>query len=471
MVFSTPVFLFLFLPVSLIIYYLCPRRLRNGWLFLASLVFYAWGEPIYILIMLFSTVFDYCNGLLIGRFQRQNRPKAAKRVLIGSVAGNLLILGFFKYADFALTNLGRLVGAQLPMLGLALPIGISFYTFQTMSYTIDVYRRQAPVQRNPIDFGAYVTMFPQLVAGPIVRYQDIAEQLRGRRESVEDFAAGVQRFCLGLFKKVLLANQAGALWEQISASPWQSLPTLTAWLGILAFAFQIYFDFSGYSDMAIGLARMFGFRLLENFHFPYRCTSATDFWRRWHISLGSWFREYVYIPLGGNRRGRRRTICNLLIVWGLTGFWHGASWNFLLWGLYFGVLLIVEKQWLLQWLERVPAWLRHGYALLVVLLGWVIFALTDLGQMGHYFAALFGWNGAPFFTAETRWLFGANWLLLLVCVLGSAGVFEALRRRLCEGRFSAVVPVAACIGCGCMLLLSICFLVGAAYNPFLYFRF
>jgi len=400
MVFSSTTFLLAFLPLVGILYFLCPRKLRNALLLVFSLLFYGWGEPKYILIMLFSTVFDYCNGLAIGHFRAVGKRKRAKAVLIVSVVGNLGILGFFKYTDFAITNINGLLGTAIPALGLLLPIGISFYTFQTMSYTIDVYRGVVPPQRNIVDFSAYVTLFPQLIAGPIVQYKTVADDLENRhRESLPDASAGMQRFVVGLGKKVLLANQMGAVWEEIAA---MSAPSVvTAWLGALAFTFQIYFDFSGYSDMAIGLGRIFGFRFNENFDHPYCADSVGTFWRRWHMSLTSWFRDYLYIPLGGNRGGTARTIRNLLIVWFCTGFWHGASWNFILWGLYFAAWLILERYVLRGVLEKTPAILKHLYTLIVVFVGWGLFAMVDLGVCGDYLAACFGgaplWSGADLF--------------------------------------------------------------------------
>ena len=387
MVFSSTVFLLIFLPVVAGIYFLCPRKARNTVLLLFSLVFYGWGEPKYILIMLFSTVFDYTNARLIGHFQDAGRDKAAKTVLIVDLVGNLGILGFFKYTDFAIDNLNSLLNAGIPALGLALPIGISFYTFQTMSYTIDVYRGIVKPQKNILNVGAYVTLFPQLIAGPIVQYKTVEHELMYRRESVFEASRGMQRFVVGLAKKVLIANQVGALWEQISA---MSAPTaVTAWLGAIAFTFQIYFDFSGYSDMAIGLGHLFGFHFLENFEHPYESRTVTEFWRRWHISLGTWFREYVYIPLGGNRHGKARQILNLAIVWFLTGLWHGASWNFVLWGLYYAVLLILEKLFLLRWLDKAPKWVGHVYTIFAFIMGWVLFAITDFAQLGQYVSAMF----------------------------------------------------------------------------------
>ncbi len=376
MLFSSNVFLFAFLPVVLLLYFICPRRLRNPVLLLWSLVFYGWGEPVYLFLMIATILLNYGFGLWIHK--KQAAGEKAKLPLVLGVVANLVILGFFKYAGFFVQQLQAVVpflsGVKAPEI--SLPIGISFYVFQSMSYVIDVYRNDAPVQKNPLTFGTYVTLFPQLIAGPIVRYKDVAEQMETRRENVHDFASGVQLFVLGLGKKVLLANPMGNLWNLLQAEG----GTLTAWVGILAYSLQIYFDFSGYSDMARGLGRMFGFEFLENFNYPYISASITEFWRRWHISLSTWFREYVYIPLGGNRKGLPRQILNLLIVWGLTGFWHGASWNFILWGLYYAVLLILEKLFLLKLLKKAPGIFGHLYTIFAVLLGWVLFYFENLFQ-------------------------------------------------------------------------------------------
>ena len=468
MVFSSTTFLLAFLPLVGILYFICPKKLRNALLLVFSLLFYGWGEPKYILIMLFSTVFDYCNGLAIGHLRAAGKPKGAKAVLVVSVVGNLSILGFFKYTDFAITNLNGLLGTAVPALGLLLPIGISFYTFQTMSYTIDVYRGVVPPQRNIIDFSAYVTLFPQLIAGPIVQYKTVAADLENRsRESLADASAGMQRFVIGLGKKVLLANQMGAVWEEIAA---MSAPSVvTAWLGALAFTFQIYFDFSGYSDMAIGLGRLFGFRFLENFNYPYESRTVTEFWRRWHISLSTWFREYVYIPLGGNRCGLPRQILNLIIVWGLTGLWHGASWNFLLWGLYYGVILIIEKVWLQKPLQKAPGVVQRLYSLLLIILGWVIFALTDFGAIGNYFAALFGAHGGA--DTQTMYLLTTNISLLLVAALACTRWPAHAANDLLTRLPRAAQTLLRCLFYAAVLLMCVAFLVGDSYNPFLYFRF
>lgn len=466
MVFSSTVFLLIFLPVVAGIYFLCPRKARNTVLLLFSLVFYGWGEPKYILIMLFSTVFDYTNARLIGHFQDAGRDKAAKTVLIVDVVGNLGILGFFKYTDFAIDNLNSLLNAGIPALGLALPIGISFYTFQTMSYTIDVYRGIVKPQKNILNVGAYVTLFPQLIAGPIVQYKTVVHELMYRRESVFEASRGMQRFVVGLAKKVLIANQVGALWEQISA---MSAPTaVTAWLGAIAFTFQIYFDFSGYSDMAIGLGHLFGFHFLENFEHPYESRTVTEFWRRWHISLGTWFREYVYIPLGGNRHGKARQILNLAIVWFLTGLWHGASWNFVLWGLYYAVLLILEKLFLLRWLDKAPKWVGHVYTIFAFIMGWVLFAITDFGQLGQYVSAMFT---ATFVDGTALYLLRSNVVLLIAAVIGCTTGPLRLWNRVEDKLSDTAAVTLRTVGVVLLLLLSIAFLVGDSYNPFLYFRF
>lgn len=466
MVFSSILFLFLYLPLSLAIYYMTPRRWRNLALLLLNLLFYGWGEPVYILIMVFSILVDYTNGRIIE--QNRHRPRVAKAALLGSIFINLGMLLFFKYYDFIVTNLAALCPALgfLHPLGLGLPIGISFYTFQTMSYTIDVYWGNVHAQKDIVAFGTFVTLFPQLIAGPIVKYKDVDDQLTGRRENVLQFASGVQTFVCGLAKKVLLANNIGALWEVYKAADPQSLSVLGAWLGILAFAFQIYFDFSGYSDMAIGLGRMFGFEFKINFNYPYISRSITEFWRRWHISLSSWFREYVYIPLGGNRRGKCKTYRNIFIVWLLTGIWHGAAWNFLCWGLFFALLLMAEKAFLLRLLQRLPAAVGHLYTLVLVLISWALFANDDMGRALHYIGSMFGMGGALWDGATLYRL--ASYLPLLA-ILAAASLPLAKNRlaRMQPGRRWALVTALCALG----LLASTAYLVDASYNPFLYFRF
>jgi len=460
MVFSSLLFLFLFLPAVLLAYYSSPQRARNWILFIASLVFYAWGEPIYIVLMLFSTATDYLFGLSLDRPNRTARSR--KLTLAASIMTNLALLGFFKYADFIIANLNAIAGTNIPPTDLPLPIGISFYTFQSMSYIIDVYRGNTKAQRSWLDFATYVSLFPQLVAGPIVQYGTVANQLKNRVINHAMFAEGVRRFIIGLAKKVLLANNIGMLWDTVVTAQSGPLPALTAWIGIVAFAFQIYFDFSGYSDMAIGLGLMFGFRFNENFNKPYTAQSITDFWRRWHISLSSWFRDYVYIPLGGNRKGLLLQLRNIMIVWALTGIWHGASWNFVLWGLYFGLILIAEKMFMLRLLARTPRWMRHCYALLLVLLGWVLFAFESTSEIGAYLSAMIGMNSASLWDGQTIYLLYTNAVLLVILVLMS----------LPKGMIIRSVPQSlAFVGHAVLLLLSIAYLVDATFNPFLYFRF
>lgn len=468
MIFSSVLFLYIYLPLVLLIYQLSPLKVRNLFLLIVNLIFYGWGEPVYILLMFLSIAIDYVNGYYVGKYRNIDRKKA-KRFVILSVVMNLLLLGFFKYYDFFALSLNNLLNMQLLQpLGLALPIGISFYTFQTMSYTIDIYRNQADAQKSIINFGTYVTLFPQLIAGPIVRYNDVADQLEHRESTSDMFAYGIQRFILGLAKKVLLANNIGLLWETVQKMDFGSMSVLSAWLGIIAFAFQIYFDFSGYSDMAIGLGKMFGFTFLENFNYPYISKSITEFWRRWHISLSVWFKEYVYIPLGGNRHGTLRMVLNLAIVWMLTGFWHGASWNFLWWGSYFGCLLILEKLFLKRWLDRCPALVGHCYTLVLVLISWVLFALTDGDAIAAYLRAMFALNGNTAADASALYLL-ANYAVLLIClIVASLPLGKTLYHRYVEGKqLYVLVPLVL----GLLLFACTAYIVDASYNPFLYFRF
>lgn len=454
MVFSSLLFLTRFLPCVLLVYFIVPGCMKNIWrnliLFVFSLVFYAWGEPIYIWLMLFSTVVDYVNGGLAGYFVERNRKSIARIFLMLSVVINLSLLAVFKYT-------GKY----------ALPIGISFYTFQSMSYTIDVYRGKAKAEKNIINFGAYISLFPQLIAGPIVRFSDIAVQLRERRADLSRIRYGVVRFSCGLGKKVLLANQAGEIFRTVTGYAATQLTTLAAWFGILAFMFQIYFDFSGYSDMAIGLGEMFGFHFPENFDHPYESKSITEFWRRWHMTLGTWFREYVYIPLGGNRKGLARQVCNLFVVWFLTGLWHGAGWNFILWGLYYFVLLVLEKFVLRRIAPRVPAWLQHLYTMFFVVVGWVIFACDDMTLLGSYFKALFG-IGVPVGNALAAYEWDILAPFLIILTLAATTIPVRIAKQIVEPkRRSSFLMVYSMI----LLFLSLAFLVSGSYNPFLYFRF
>ena len=464
MVFSSLLFLFIYLPIVLAIYYLVPRRWRNLWLFIANLVFYGWGEPVYILLMLFSITINYFAGILIDRHREEKRR--AKRILIVDIVINLAMLGFFKYYDLFASTLSMIPGLSVRQLNLALPIGISFYTFQTMSYPIDIYRGDAKLQRSYISFGTFVALFPQLIAGPIVRYKDIAEQLDFRAGGVDQFSSGVRRFTVGLGKKVLIANNIGALWDIYAAKPSAELTVLGSWLGILAFSLQIYFDFSGYSDMAIGLGRMLGFEFLENFNYPYISKSVTEFWRRWHISLGTWFRDYVYIPLGGNRKGPWRQIFNLLVVWALTGFWHGANWTFLCWGLYYALFLIVEKLFLLRRLEKVPV-LATVYTLLVAVCGWVLFDLPSVGAAAAYYRSMFGFAGGGAWNAGDLYYLRDYALVFVVCILACLPLGKTVYDQLSDKLKAWLTPVMIAF----VLILSTAYLVNATYNPFLYFRF
>lgn len=466
MVFSSTIFLCVYLPLVLLGYYICPKKGKNLFLLIVSLIFYAWGEPKYVFLMIFSILVNYVFGLLMDK-HRENK-KRLKLLLAISVIIDLGLLSVFKYTDFIITNINSVFGAGFDLLNIALPIGISFYTFQAMSYTIDVYRDNVRVQRNLIDFGMYITMFPQLIAGPIVRYTDVQDQLAERNVTTADFSEGIMRFVVGLGKKVLLANQMGAVWTQIYALG-GDISALMAWTGAAAYTFQIYFDFSGYSDMAIGLGRMFGFKFPENFRYPYESVSITDFWRRWHITLSTWFKEYLYIPLGGNRRGLARQALNLLIVWTLTGFWHGAGWNFVMWGLYYFAILFIEKLFLLKALDKLPRLFRHAYALLLIVIGWVIFASDDVSVMLPYLGSMFGANGAlggmDVYTLLTRAA------LMVICCVASTELprrlFVTAAGKMNEKAAFTVKSVLTLT----LLALSVVFLIGDSYNPFLYFRF
>ncbi len=464
MVFSSLTFLLWFLPCVLTVYFLAPKKAKNAILFAFSLLFYAWGEPIYVGLMILSTVLDYCCGRAVDKHRGTPR---AKRGLIVSVVVNLSVLCLFKYADFLIGTVNGIFGSSIPLLELPLPIGISFYTFQTMSYTIDVYRGDAKVQNNIISFGAYVALFPQLIAGPIVRYQTIADQIDEREHSFDKFGEGVKRFVCGLGKKVLLANNIGLLWSTVSASG--ELTVVAAWLGIIAFAFQIYFDFSGYSDMAIGLGKMLGFDFLENFDYPYISKSVTEFWRRWHISMGTWFRDYVYIPLGGNKKGLAVQLRNIGIVWLLTGFWHGASWNYVLWGVYFGIILIVEKFFLLEKLKNAPAALGHVYTLLCVAVSWVLFSFENISEGWAFFKVMLG--GAAFCSSGTVYQLLSYLPLLLVCAVAATPLGSSLYRSFNEKCGAGLTAAADLGGIAAISALSMAFLISGSYNPFLYFRF
>lgn len=465
MVFSSLIFLFAFLPFVLTLYYITPRRFRNLTLFIVDLIFYAWGEPWLVILMLFSILLNYTSGILIGI----NREKKglARFIFILSVILNLGLLGFFKYAGFIGETLNMVMPfLNIPILEIALPIGISFYTFQTMSYTIDVYKNTVKVQKNIITFGTYVSLFPQLIAGPIVRYEDVAEQLMHRKETLQGFTDGVKLFLIGLSKKVLLANEMGNLWDAVRESGTQS-GALGSWVGIIAYTFQIYFDFCGYSEMAMGLGKMFGFDFLKNFDYPYISKSITEFWRRWHISLGTWFREYVYIPLGGNRKGLYRQIINIAVVWFLTGLWHGASWNFILWGLYFGVLLMIEKLFMLKVLKKAPAIISHIYSIIIILFGWVLFYFENLNEMGIFLARMFGSDGFMM-SGDISVKIISYIPLLIVSAITSTPLISKLYHKIKSKPILYVIDNAGCV---LALLLCTAALVSSDYNPFLYYKF
>jgi alginate O-acetyltransferase complex protein AlgI len=464
MIFSSLTFIFVFLPLVLIAYYLLPRRFKNLCLFVFSLVFYAWGEPVSVFLMLFTTAFDYLAGFVIDKYR--NERKKARAFLIFSICVNLGLLGYFKYSALLVSTCNAITGLSFPVPEVALPIGISFYTFESLSYTIDVYRGEAPIQRNIIDFGTYISFFPHLVAGPIVRYEYLADQLHNRRETVEKFTAGSTRFLIGLFKKVLIANNLAQLADKVQYMGNPSM--LSAWLGALAFTFQIYFDFSGYSDMAIGLGGMFGFTLPENFNYPYISHSVAEFWRRWHITLGSWFREYVYIPLGGNRCSRLKNVRNLAVVWVLTGIWHGASWNFAMWGAYYGILIICEKLFLQKWLEKIPVFFRWLYSFVIVVIGWVFFSYLDISKAFAMVAAMFGFAASG---ADKLGLYSLITYLpiLIIAAFCSTPLVGKLTDKLRKsGKVGTVIWF---VGFACLFVASLSLLVDNSYNPFLYFRF
>ena len=471
MVFSSLVFLFIFLVVTLLGYFILPTRARNAFLLIVSLFFYAWGEPTLVLLMMVSIVFNYAAGRVVSRYKRLDRKATAKAALVVACVFDVGVLFFYKYLPFLFENASLFLKSPLPgnefFKNLVMPIGISFYTFQMMSYVIDVYRDDAEAQKSIINFGCYVTLFPQLIAGPIVQYKDIAREINFRTTSFEKFASGTLLFMAGLSKKVLLANSMGVLYDTVEKLDFSSMSALTALLGSLAFSFQIYFDFSGYSDMARGLGRMFGFEFIKNFNYPYISRSVTEFWRRWHISLSTWFRDYVYIPLGGNRHGFACQIRNLALVWLLTGIWHGAKWNYPLWGIWFGLLIILEKLFLLKRLKALPRFVGHVWAMLCAWFGWVIFSHEELSRLFDYVGILFGKNG-NFVDSQGMWLLTNYALLFLVCAVGSTPAPRKAWKLLGETRYGPVLRVLA-------LLVSFVFVfayvTASTYNPFIYFRF
>ena len=467
MVFSTPVFLFYFLVLTLLVYYLVPRKLRNLVILCASLFFYYWGEQQYVAIMFLSTAIDFTHGLLVERCKKKDNDKGARMAVASSIVFNLALLFFFKYWDFIASSLQAVGLNFMPVLNIHLPIGISFYTFQTMSYTIDVYRGDTRAQRNIINFGTFVTLFPQLIAGPIIKYKDLGDQINERACNADKFASGVRIFMVGLGKKLLIANNVGMLWDSYKAMALSDLTVAGSWLGVLAFTFQIYFDFSGYSDMAVGLGRMLGFEFLPNFNYPYISKSVTEFWRRWHISLSTWFREYLYIPLGGNRCSKPRWMFNLLVVWACTGIWHGASWNYLLWGLYFFLLLMAEKFFLLKALDRAPALVGHIYTMFFVLVSWAIFAIEDFSHLTGYLKVMFGLGGVPLMDAHLGYYLTSYLPILAVAALASTPLGVTVYRKLPQWAGRCLCTVLVLAG----LVVCTAYLVDGTYNPFLYFRF
>ena len=467
MLFSSIFFIFMFLPVTAGVYFLIPKKrldLRNVWLLIVSLIFYSWGEPVYVFLMIYSAIFNWFMAIQINK--EKLRGGSGKRNMIFTLIINLFILGFFKYWSFLLNTINDITGLNIKYTALALPIGISFYTFQGLSYIFDVYRGNVAVQRNPLKVALYLALFPQLIAGPIVNYKDIEDQLDERTCSWERFGKGAERFMLGLGKKIILANNLGALFDTICALPNSKMSLITAWIGILGYTFQIYFDFSGYSDMAIGLGHMFGFEFKENFRYPYIAKTITDFWRRWHISLSTWFRDYVYIPLGGNRCSKGRHILNLLIVWSLTGLWHGANWNFVAWGTYFGIILILEKYVIGKYIEKWPSFFQHLYTMLIVIISWVFFSITDTGKMFSYLAMMFGVGGVDFINTTALYYLKSNIILLVASAVISTplplGEFERIKKDFPKLGMIVVIGI---------FFLAVSYLVFGSYNPFLYFRF
>ncbi|MCL1848895.1 MAG: MBOAT family protein, partial [Clostridiales bacterium] len=452
----------------LVVYYILPRAWRNGFILISSLLFYAWGEPVYLLLMLFSIAFGWLAGIALDKSRGKRRLSLV--IVTANVLASLGILGFFKYGNFIVENLNRIASLHLSLIDLPLPLGISFYTFQILSYTIDVHRGEGKAQISLVNFGTYIAMFPQLIAGPIVRYNSIALQLTRRRETLSQFGEGVGLFVIGLAKKVLLANNIGLLWGEIKTLPSGGMTLLAAWTGIAAFGLQLYFDFSAYSDMAVGMGRMLGFDLERNFNYPYLSLSITDFWRRWHISLGAWFREYLYIPLGGSRQGRIRTILNLLIVWTATGLWHGASWNYVLWGLYYFLFLLGERFLWSRILEKAPKWMKRLYVLFVVMIGWVLFVHEDLPDIGYFLTALFGGARGGVYSDHILYLLSSWRFVILSALIGATPMAANLMARFGKSR-----PMASAFARSILtlagLLFSTAYLVDSSFNPFLYFRF
>ncbi|SCW37079.1 alginate O-acetyltransferase complex protein AlgI [Eubacterium ruminantium] len=468
MLFSSITFLYVFLPAVLLLYFIAPRKIRNLILLMTSLIFYGWGEPKYIIVMVVSIIVGYIFGRLTGSFKKKSKDKTAKLCVVLSTIVNLGILIFFKYTDFFISNINKVGGFGIKLLDLALPLGISFYTFQILSYSIDVYRGEVEPQKNIIDLAAYITLFPQLIAGPIVRYQTIEKQLKERKESIDLFASGVMRFVIGLGKKVIIANSVASMYETIKALPDEKSSVALYWVASLLFSFQIYFDFSGYSDMAIGLGRLFGFEFLENFEHPYISKSITEFWRRWHISLSSWFKDYVYIPLGGNRCKKSRMFFNIFIVWLLTGFWHGAEWNFIIWGLYYFIILMLEKSFLLRVLKKLPAVLQHIYSLFLINMGWVIFSNDNLDKLGKTLRCMFGIGNIDLYNKTTAFYLLSFIVMIILAAIGSTEIPKKIGKKIDDSKAGAIGAVIFIL---IVMTLSTAGLASDAFNPFMYFRF
>lgn len=467
MLFSSTPFLFWFLPSVLILYFIVSNKLKNAVLLLSSLFFYGWGEPRYVVWMVLAIIMGYMFGRLMDRFRKE--PTISKILLVLSISSSLAMLGYFKYVDFFIGNFNAMTGLSVPLLQITLPIGISFYTFQILSYTIDVYRGDVVVQKNPIDLATYVALFPQLIAGPIVRYSDIANQLKKRTHSFKKTALGMRRFIIGLGKKIMIANLLGELCNIFRESDNKSV--LFFWLYAVAYSLHIYFDFSGYSDMAIGLGKIFGFNFLENFHYPYISASITEFWRRWHISLGSWFRDYIYIPLGGNRVSAFRHLFNIFLVWMLTGFWHGAAWNFIVWGLYFAILLIIEKLWLFHYLKKSRI-LSHVYVMILVIISFVIFDAVSMGQAFSYIKAMFGADGYSLISAEFLYYLRSYGVVLILAMIGATPLPQKLWNRVSATSVGGnVMILVEPLAISALLVVCTAYLIDGSYNPFLYFRF
>ena len=463
MIFSSIPFLFFFFPLFILLYFTLPFKYKNHILLLFSLIFYAWGEPIYILLMIFSSIVDFINGKNIEKYKDDNKKK--KIYLIISIIINISLLGFFKYADFFIKVINNILNLDIPLLNLGLPIGISFFTFQTMSYSIDVYRGDVKAEKDFLTFMTYVCMFPQLIAGPIVRYETVSSELHKRDINFKKFADGFTRFLRGLFKKVLIANNIGLLFTLITSSEVNDISIMTGVLAIVSYAFQIYFDFSGYSDMAIGMGNMCGFTFLENFNYPYISKSITEFWRRWHISLSSWFKDYVYIPLGGSRVNILKNIRNILIVWILTGFWHGASWNFIFWGLYYGILLLLEKFVLKKYIDKLPDFVKHIYTIILVFIGWMIFAFDDSKYLFGFIKAL---TSNKFVDSAFLYYFKNYFLILVIATVFSLPVYPKVKEKMNNTIFTSLLSISIYV---ILFIITLSYLVSDTYNPFLYFRF